>query len=235
MIRRFLFVALLVVSLFGCEGNISLDWGKKTAASSVPAAAPASMALSQPTGYLDKASGWWDKNKPAGGIGVSFAVKPTPPPPPPPPIIVPPTVTPPPPPPPIVPPLPPPPLPPSINPIRVHFSGIAITGKIPDIPISYSIIWDEDNISKILGTGDYPDIKTAMPIVLHNSLDGVAIESGTRLQVWDEPNFEGNLIFDNIGPIILFNSVFQQFYYDAIIQHWTIANIIQNFLQVLGQ
>lgn len=90
---------------------------------------------------------------------------------------------------------------------RVHFSGLLMGGKY--IANFVSKIYKVDNYSEYVGEGEYPDNAKAFPKAVFHTFDGIAIDSGTRLIIYEKKNFKGKILLDVRGPKII-NNVFRK-------------------------
>ncbi len=88
---------------------------------------------------------------------------------------------------------------------RVHFSGALMGGQFEEYKISE--IYKEDLYSEYVGSGNYPSNSQAFPKAVHHTFDGIAIDRGTRLILYSEPNFNGDVLLDVIGPAIINNGI----------------------------
>jgi len=113
---------------------------------------------------------------------------------------------------------PPPPTritPPTDN-CRAHFSGtllsdVSVTGHI-------SKIYVEDEKGEYVGEGEYPSNKTAFPKAVASTFDGIAIDDGTRVIIYSEPNFKGTVVLDLTGPAVINNNKWKE---EARIKNFT--------------
>ena len=88
---------------------------------------------------------------------------------------------------------------------RVHFSG-ALMGGVFDIN-GISEIYQEDNWSEYVGAGYYPRNSEAFPKAVKHTFDGIAIDRGTHLILYSQPNFAGEVLLDVRGPAIINNKI----------------------------
>jgi hypothetical protein len=86
---------------------------------------------------------------------------------------------------------------------RVHFSGGVMGGVWNDVGITK--IYEVDQISEFVGSGYYPDNRAAFPKAVAQTFDGIAIDKGTRLVLYEKPNFEGRILLDITGPALINN------------------------------
>ena len=54
-------------------------------------------------------------------------------------------------------------------------------------------------------TGSYPNNKTAFPKAASGTFDGIAIDSNTRVILWEKPNYQGKVLLDATGPMLINN------------------------------
>ena len=77
----------------------------------------------------------------------------------------------------------------------------------------------EDQFSNLVGPGDYPVAHVVLPSALGNvsepddvlsqdkgRIDSIAIGPLTELEIYDQENFQGNLILKKMGPAIIYNN-----------------------------
>lgn len=86
---------------------------------------------------------------------------------------------------------------------RAFFAGGPIGGHTN--PGVMTGLWKPDQFSEYVGSGDHPKAYEAFPNSIKHTFDGVAIDVGTRLEVWSGENFEGQKLFDRVGPLIASN------------------------------
>lgn len=111
----------------------------------------------------------------------------------------------------------------SLSACRAHFTGVLPADEsILNIPISAegkTKIWREDEVSNILTGGEYPNNSEAYPkaivkfrignTIVVPTLDGIAISNNTRVIIYSEPDFKGNILLDIKGPIVIYNVLFK--------------------------
>jgi hypothetical protein len=90
---------------------------------------------------------------------------------------------------------------------RVHFAGTLISDEFVDGHVSK--IYSTDNYSEYVGGGFYPKCKTAFPKADYHTFDGIAVDKGTRLIIYSEPDFKGEVLIDIVGPAIMNNEIFK--------------------------
>lgn len=98
-----------------------------------------------------------------------------------------------------------------VNGCRVHFSGSYISDGI--IPVNGEgalshgpVIFVNDFFtSDILGSGKYSDLEYSISRAFNHSLDSIAIDQNTKLIIYSEKNFKGDITLDKNGPVILYN------------------------------
>lgn len=96
---------------------------------------------------------------------------------------------------------------PQIN-CRVHFSGVYMGGEAQESRVSK--IYQEDKYSEFVGSGSYPSNQVAFPKAVKSSFDGIAIDRGTRLIIYRQENFQGEIVLDATGPAIICNKRFRE-------------------------
>ncbi len=90
---------------------------------------------------------------------------------------------------------------------RAYFSGGLVAGHYEDHGISEVYVLDE--FSNYVGAGNYPDNEKAFPNAVAQTFDGIAIDSGTRIIIYRERNFKGDILLDKTGPAIINNIIWK--------------------------
>ncbi len=93
----------------------------------------------------------------------------------------------------------------------VFFTGRLVGEKVKNSR-GLSIPYFVDEWSEYVGSGEYTNNTTAFPKAVASSFDGIAIDSGTRLIIFAEPNFKGDTLLDATGPLIINNVIFKSSY-----------------------
>lgn len=96
---------------------------------------------------------------------------------------------------------------------RIFVSDVFVAdfyGFITD-RFGFSEIYKADDYSEYVGEGEYPMNELAFPKVANppHTFDGIAIDKGTRVIIFEKPNFRGDTLLDQIGPAIINNGVFR--------------------------
>jgi hypothetical protein len=86
---------------------------------------------------------------------------------------------------------------------RAFFTGLVVGGKFLDMHISQ--VYKEDNYSEYVGAGEYPDNEKAFPKAVASTFDGIAIDAGTRVVIYEGKDFKGKVLLDKTGPAIINN------------------------------
>ena len=92
---------------------------------------------------------------------------------------------------------------------RSHFSGKILSDHQSDDTFSEIFVMDE--CSEYVGKGLYPRASRFSKISPQNCFDGIAIDKRTRIIIYSEENFKGNIILDEIGPKIITNVLWLDF------------------------
>lgn len=106
--------------------------------------------------------------------------------------------------------------PPIIDPVaprencRAHFSGLLMSDR--EVFNTSSHIYYVDGASEYVGEGRYPYNTNAFPRSIAHTFDSVAIDAGTTVTIYSEPNFQGEILFQATGPLLLNNSLFEHQY-----------------------
>lgn len=93
---------------------------------------------------------------------------------------------------------------PSTN-CRAHFSGLLMTDN--SIAGHHTEIYQLDEYSEYVGEGEYPRAISAFPKAHESTFDGIAIDKGTRVIIYSEENFNGDILMDETGPKIITNKI----------------------------
>ncbi len=88
---------------------------------------------------------------------------------------------------------------------RAFFSGLLMADEYKSIWTSK--IWEPDGYSEYVGAGSYNNLNEAFPKAILSTFDGIAIDSNTRIVIYDQPNFKGKVVLDVTGPLIINNSL----------------------------
>ncbi|MEX0596171.1 MAG: hypothetical protein WD512_06685, partial [Candidatus Paceibacterota bacterium] len=99
---------------------------------------------------------------------------------------------------------------------RAHFSGLTFNDVTEDDfgttdTEFFTIPYQEDIYSEYVGAGEYPDSQLAFPKSIEYTFDGIAIDDNTRVIVYEEKDFKGKILLDEIGPKLVFNTIFTDF------------------------
>jgi hypothetical protein len=86
---------------------------------------------------------------------------------------------------------------------RAHFSGLLMTDNYADG--HKTEIYRVDKDSEYVGEGEYPRAILAFPKTHASTFDGIAIDKGTRVIIYSEENFKGDILMDETGPAIITN------------------------------
>ena len=89
------------------------------------------------------------------------------------------------------------------NNCRAHFSGLLMNDSY--LHDHNSLIFITDEYSEYVGEGNYPRAKLAFPRAHETTFDGIAIDKKTRIIIYKEENFKGDILLDINGPAIINN------------------------------
>mgnify|MGYP001294700546 CR=1 FL=1 len=86
---------------------------------------------------------------------------------------------------------------------QAFFTGLIVA----DISIVNNIskVFTLDENSEWVGEGKYADNSIAFPNSIASTFDGIAIDKGTKVTIYEKPNFEGRILFEEEGPYIVNN------------------------------
>ena len=91
------------------------------------------------------------------------------------------------------------------NNCRAHFSGLLMTDNFQSG--NHTEIYQLDQSSEYIGEGKYPRSILAFPKAHESTFDGIAIDNGTRVVIYSEENFKGDILMDETGPVIITNKI----------------------------
>lgn len=86
----------------------------------------------------------------------------------------------------------------------VHFSGAVLSDEESESG-DIGVIFGNDRIGEYVGNGYYPDNTKTFPKAVQHTFDAIAVDNGTRLILYSEPNFEGRIVLDVVGPVLITN------------------------------
>ena len=93
-----------------------------------------------------------------------------------------------------------------------HFTGGFFGGRcVRDLSVPYKI----DQYSEYVGQGLYPQNKDAFPKAVKTTFDGIAIDGNTRVVLYSEPEFKGEILVDATGPRIISNCLWRDNHFYA--------------------
>jgi len=103
---------------------------------------------------------------------------------------------------------------------RAFFTGALIGDTF--IHGTFSEVYVVDSYSEYVGEGRYASNQTAFPKAIAASFDGIAIDAGTKVTVYSQPSFEGNVLYQKTGPAIVVNSKWKgnKAWEEKIFGHW---------------
>lgn len=85
----------------------------------------------------------------------------------------------------------------------VHFSGTLLSDV--EVKGHISKIYQPDIYGEYVGDGKYISNQAAFPKAVQYTFDAIAIDKGTRLVLYSEPNFKGKVLLDVKGPCLINN------------------------------
>ncbi len=86
---------------------------------------------------------------------------------------------------------------------RAHFSGTLLSDVYVDSHIS--LIYKPDKFGEYVGEGEYSNNTVAFPNAVNTTFDAIAVDKGTRVILYSEPNFKGKVLLDVKGPALINN------------------------------
>eukprot|EP01084_Bolivina_argentea_P167747 291061_1 len=84
-----------------------------------------------------------------------------------------------------------------------YFTGLVVSDEYLESNISAAYIVDP--YSECVGEGSYAKNSKAFPNAVKTTFDGIAIDEGTRVIIWEKENFQGRIWLDKTGPAIINN------------------------------
>jgi len=90
---------------------------------------------------------------------------------------------------------------------RAHFSGTLLSDTYIEGHISK--IYVPDKFGEYVGEGEYPSNADAFPNAVKYTFDAIAVDAGTRVIIYSEPNFKGSVLIDVTGPALINNVKWQ--------------------------
>ena len=84
---------------------------------------------------------------------------------------------------------------------KAHFSGVIMTDE--QLMHHYTEVYVTDIYSEYVGAGRYPDNSQAFPKATATSLDGLAIKIGTKVTIYSDKNFAGDILLEKVGSAII--------------------------------
>ena len=92
---------------------------------------------------------------------------------------------------------------------RCHFSGALMNDHF--ITGWTSEVYVEDNYSEYVGAGSYSLNSSAFPKATSTTFDGIAIDAGTKVTIYSQPNYQGSILYEKIGPAIINNAIWKNY------------------------
>ena len=85
-------------------------------------------------------------------------------------------------------------------------------GDTFDDEVSYtSEVYVEDRFSEYVGPGLYTDNTLAFPKAIATTFDGIAIDKGTKVTIYSQKDFKGEILYEKVGPAIINNSIWRDY------------------------
>lgn len=102
---------------------------------------------------------------------------------------------------------------------RVHFSGALMSDHF--VAGWSGVPYQPDSAGEYVGIGEYPRNREAFPQSIAQTFDSVAIDAGTRVTIYSEPDFQGDVLWDQVGPRIVCNVLYQTQWPELLTTTWT--------------
>lgn len=90
----------------------------------------------------------------------------------------------------------------------VHFSGAILSDETAS-DRGISKIFSDDIYGEYVGSGYYPDNTKTFPKAVRHTFDAIAVDNGTHLILYSEPDFKGKVLLDVVGPMLISNIAYQ--------------------------
>lgn len=90
-----------------------------------------------------------------------------------------------------------------------HFSGLLMCDHFAPPWLTETYV--EDMYSEYVGPGMYPLNSAAFPKATRYTFDGIAISAGTRVTIYSQPNFLGEILYQKVGPAIVNNRIWKSY------------------------
>lgn len=90
---------------------------------------------------------------------------------------------------------------------RAHFSGLLLADV--HIPNWTTKLLEHDDAGEYVGVGEYTSNMCAFPNAIKHTFDAVAVDAGTRVIIYRKPHFEGEVLWDVVGPAVICNSLYK--------------------------
>ncbi len=99
----------------------------------------------------------------------------------------------------------------------VHFSDWYLSDEYGNPAPDFVVVFQPDPYGEYVGEGDYPDNTKAFPKASSGTFDAIAVDEGTRLILYRNKNFTGDIILDVTGPALIENVIVKGIpQYDAV-------------------
>jgi len=89
---------------------------------------------------------------------------------------------------------------------RAFFSGRLVTDNKK---YAETVVFEPNSESEYVGSGEYPRAINAFPNSAKATFDGIAIDKNTRVIIYSEINFKGNILLDENGPALINNIIWK--------------------------
>ena len=71
---------------------------------------------------------------------------------------------------------------------------------------------NEESKNSGKSAGEYSDVTKAFPKAIAATFDGIVIDKNTRLIIYEKPNFKGDTLLDETGPMVINNVDYKSSY-----------------------
>ncbi len=104
---------------------------------------------------------------------------------------------------------------------QAYFSGIFPHLKTADEQPYETVAFFSDNpYSEWIGEGKAAENVIALAKSVAYTFDGIAAVKGTRVVIYEQANFKGRIVFDKVGPFVLYNGALRHLGANLPLGNW---------------
>jgi len=102
---------------------------------------------------------------------------------------------------------------------QAHFSGLLMADHT--VSSWFSEVYIVDRYSEYVGAGLYPSNNAAFPKAVASTFDSIAIDTGTKVTLYSKANFQGEILYEQVGPSLINNGIWKDYSQAALaMQNW---------------